>query len=61
MLGNDASRAFYGPGHVVAAAQEGAVAKLLIADSLYRCGFCTRRGSSSTLNCTAELFYVDVL
>lgn len=38
MLGVDPARAFYGPGHVVAAAEQGAVAKLLIADSLYRCG-----------------------
>eukprot|EP00892_Ulva_mutabilis_P009042 jgi/Ulvmu1/650/UM010_0021.1 len=32
----DSARAFYGPGHVVAAAAQGAVAKLLITDSLYR-------------------------
>ena len=37
MLANDASRAYYGPGHVAAAAEQGAVATLLISDSLYRC------------------------
>lgn len=37
MLAVDSAKAFYGPGHVIAAAGQGAVAKLLIADSLYRC------------------------
>jgi protein pelota len=36
MLGNDSTRAFYGPGHVVAAAEQGAIAKLLISDAMYR-------------------------
>lgn len=36
MLSVDSSRAFYGPGHVITAAEQGAVGKLLIADSLYR-------------------------
>lgn len=36
MLAVDSAKAFYGPGHVVAAAEQGAVSKLLIADSLYR-------------------------
>ena len=37
MLATDSSRAFYGPGHVVAAAEQGAVSKLLISDALYKC------------------------
>jgi stalled ribosome rescue protein Dom34 len=37
MLSVDSSKAFYGPGHVLSAAEQGAVARLLIADSLYRC------------------------
>jgi protein pelota len=36
VLANDSARAFYGPGHVVAAAEQGAVRTLLISDSLYR-------------------------
>ena len=35
MLTEDSAKAFYGPGHVITAAEQGAVAKLLIADSLY--------------------------
>lgn len=38
VLAADPARAFYGPGHVVAAVEQGAVGKLLMADSLYRCG-----------------------
>lgn len=37
MLSVDSAKAFYGPGHVITAAEQGAVDKLLIADSLYRC------------------------
>jgi hypothetical protein len=37
MLSHDSSRAFYGPGHVIAAAQQGAIGKLLISDALYKC------------------------
>ena len=37
VLAADSTRAFYGPGHVAAAAEQGAIAKLLIADALYRC------------------------
>lgn len=36
MMGADASRAFYGPPHVFAAAESGAVATLLITDDLFR-------------------------
>jgi protein pelota len=36
VFAHDSSRAFYGPGHVVAAAEQCAVATLLISDSLYR-------------------------
>jgi protein pelota len=36
MLSADPARAFYGPGHVAAAAELGAVQTLLIADSLFR-------------------------
>lgn len=37
MLTRDPERAFYGPGHVLAAAEQGAIATLLLSDSLYRC------------------------
>jgi len=36
MLGSDPSRAFYGPGHVLAAAELGAIQTLLISDNLFR-------------------------
>lgn len=36
MLGNDPARAFYGPGHVRAAHELGAIQTLLISDSLFR-------------------------
>lgn len=36
MLGNDPSRAFYGPGHVRAAHELGAIQTLLISDTLFR-------------------------
>lgn len=36
MLGQDSSRAFYGPGHVHAAHEMGAIQSLLITDSLFR-------------------------
>lgn len=46
MLTRDPERAFYGPGHVLAAAEQGAIATLLLSDSLYRCAsrssICTR-------------------
>ena len=47
MLGNDSSRAFYGPGHVVAAVEQGAVSKLLLVDSLYRCTHILQIASAS--------------
>lgn len=36
MLAEDPARAFYGPGHVFAAAELGAIQTLLLADSLFR-------------------------
>lgn len=36
MLAEDSARAFYGPGHVAAAADIGAVQTLLITDSIFR-------------------------
>lgn len=36
MLSNDPSRAFYGPGHVWAAHELGAIQSLLVTDSLFR-------------------------
>ena len=36
MLADDPARAFYGPGHVFAAAEMGAIQTLLLADSLFR-------------------------
>ena len=36
MLADDAARAFYGPGHVFAAAEIGAIQTLLISDNLFR-------------------------
>jgi protein pelota len=36
MLGADSARAFYGPGHVRAAAELGAVQTLLLSDTLFR-------------------------
>jgi protein pelota len=36
MLAEDPGRAFYGPGHVFAAAELGAIQTLMIADSLFR-------------------------
>ncbi len=36
MLGQDSARAFYGPGHVRAAAELGAIQMLLLSDTLFR-------------------------
>lgn len=36
MLANDSARAFYGPGHVFAAHELGAIQTLLLSDSLFR-------------------------
>ena len=36
MLGQDSARAFYGPGHVRAAAELGAIQTLLMSDTLFR-------------------------
>lgn len=35
-MANDSSRAFYGPGHVFAAAEVGAIDTLLISDALFK-------------------------
>lgn len=43
MLANDPSRAFYGPGHVAAAHELGAIQTLLISDSLFRTSNVPRR------------------
>lgn len=37
MLGNDSMRAWYGPDHVLLAADRGAIGSLLISDNLFRC------------------------
>lgn len=47
-LAAEPARAFYGPGHVLAAAEQGAVGKLLLSDSLYR--WDARPGSSRSLS-----------
>ena len=36
MMGQDSARAFYGPGHVQAAHELGAIQTLLITDTLFR-------------------------
>ena len=36
MLAEDPARAFYGPGHVFAAAELGAIQTLMISDNLFR-------------------------
>jgi protein pelota len=41
MLGADSSRAFYGPGHVLAAAELGAIQTLLISGALVDASFMT--------------------
>lgn len=43
MMTKDSSRAFYGPGHVLAAAERGAVESLLISDALFRSNQIARR------------------
>ena len=43
MLATDSTRAFYGPGHVIAAAEQGAVGTLLLADGLYKCALSCQR------------------
>eukprot|EP00210_Caulerpa_lentillifera_P008471 g8081.t1 len=43
MMTRDSSRAFYGPGHVLAAAEQGAIQSLLISDSLFRSNQIARR------------------
>eukprot|EP00198_Chlamydomonas_reinhardtii_P005586 XP_001694922.1 Dom34 protein [Chlamydomonas reinhardtii] len=43
LLATDATRAFYGPGHVFAAAELGAIQVLLISDSLFRINHVEKR------------------
>lgn len=43
MMTKDSSRAFYGPGHVLAAAERGAIESLLISDALFRSNQIARR------------------
>ncbi|GIL69796.1 hypothetical protein Vretifemale_597 [Volvox reticuliferus] len=43
LLSTDSSRAFYGPGHVFAAAELGAIQVLLISDSLFRINHVEKR------------------
>lgn len=48
-LGNDSARAFYGPGHVFAAAELGAIQVLLISDSLFRVNDVVKRKKYAAL------------
>jgi len=49
MLGSDSARAFYGPGHVFAAHELGAIQTLLLSDSLFRTADPVRRTKYSNL------------
>jgi protein pelota len=49
MLGSDSARAFYGPGHVLAAHELGAIQTLLLSDSLFRTADPVRRTKYSNL------------
>lgn len=49
MLGADPARAFYGPGHVLAAAELGAIQTLLISDNLFRAATVAKRAKYSAL------------
>lgn len=49
MLSTDSARAFYGPGHVRAAHELGAIQKLLITDSLFRVNDVTKRRQYAAL------------
>eukprot|EP00890_Picochlorum_soloecismus_P006742 jgi/Picsp_1/893/NSC_04379-R1_protein pelota homolog len=49
MLASDSARAFYGPGHVFAAHELGAIQTLLLADSLFRTADPVRRTKYSNL------------
>ena len=56
MLGQDSARAFYGPGHVAAAHELGAIQMLLISDTLFRVNDVAKVGSThhaSLLNVAA--------
>ena len=48
-LASDPSRAFYGPGHVAAAADLGAIKTLLVSDSLFRCASPAKRAAYAAL------------
>ena len=43
MLESDAMRAWYGESHVLKAAEQGAIGKLLISDEIFRCVFLVSR------------------
>ena len=49
MLGNEPARAFYGPGHVFAAHELGAIQTLLISDSLFRTNDVSKRAKYAAL------------
>lgn len=49
MLSNDPARAFYGPGHVLAAAELGAIQTLLISDKLFRVNDVAKRRKYAAL------------
>lgn len=49
MLASDPARAFYGPGHVAAAAELGAIQTLLITDSVFRVNNVTKRRKVTSL------------
>eukprot|EP00877_Chromochloris_zofingiensis_P014927 jgi/Chrzof1/9689/Cz04g12080.t1 len=49
MLGNDPARAFYGPGHVLAAAELGAIQTLLLSDGLFRINNVAKRQKYAAL------------
>jgi len=51
MLSEDAARAYYGPGHVMEAGHQGAIAVLLISDGLYRCEGLQRSRCRHSLSC----------
>lgn len=48
-LASDPARAFYGPGHVAAAAELGAISTLLLSDSLFRCATPSKRAAYTSL------------
>jgi protein pelota len=49
MMTADSARAFYGPGHVLAAAELGAIQTLLISDKLFRVNDIAKRARYASL------------